>query len=138
VSWRYGRQGTAPPDVEAPRTHDWSASPPALGHCRMLIDDGCGPTWSEDNVTPALNQGIGTAYIRHGRLPPTANRHASEGAVLPEIRRQTRMARKLRSKKGLKDNLRPARQSWTRAVNGPRSRMRSFCRRFSLRGTGEG
>jgi hypothetical protein len=93
----------------------------------MTLDAGY---WSEDNANACSDQGI-DAYIATGRLvhgqPPPPQR----GPMPKGADAKTRMARKLRSKKGLR--IYAQRKAIVEPVNGQIKEARGL-RRFLLRG----
>jgi len=117
-----------PPDVEhlEPMLQRIAASAGALPHV-MTMDAGY---WSEDNAKTCADQGI-DAYIATGRLlhgqPPPPRR----GPMPRNADAKTRMARKLRSKKGSK--IYAQRKVIVEPVNGQIKEARGL-RRFLLRG----
>jgi hypothetical protein len=88
-----------PPDVEhlEPMLERIAASAGALPVV-MTLDAGY---WSEDNANACADQGI-DAYIATGRLPHGKPPSAKRGPLPKDPDAKTRMARKLRSKKGSK------------------------------------
>jgi hypothetical protein len=117
-----------PPDVEhlEPMLQRIAASAGALPDV-MTLDAGY---WSEDNANACSDQGI-DAYIATGRLvhgqPPPPQR----GPMPKGADAKTRMARKLRSKKGLR--IYAQRKAIVEPVNGQIKEARGL-RRFLLRG----
>jgi hypothetical protein len=93
-----------PPDVEHldPMLQRIAATAGALPEV-MTLDAGY---WSEDNAKACTDQGI-DAYIATGRLPHGQPPPPQRGPLPRDADAKTRMARKLRSKKGSSD-LRPA------------------------------
>ena len=86
-----------PPDVEHldPMLERIAASAGALPDV-MTLDAGY---WSEDNAKACTDQGIVT-YIATGRLPHGKPPPPKRGPLPKDADERTRMARKLRSKKG--------------------------------------
>ena len=93
----------------------------------MTLDAGY---WSEDNARACTDQGI-DAYIATGRLPHGKPPPAKRGPLRKDADAKTRMARKLRSKKGSKIYAR--RKVIVEPVNGQIKEGRGL-RRFLLRG----
>jgi len=93
----------------------------------MTLDAGY---WSEDNARACTDQGI-DAYIATGRLPHGKLPPAKRGPLPKDADAKTRMARKLRSKKGSKIYAR--RKVIVEPVNGQIKEGRGL-RRFLLRG----
>ena len=117
-----------PPDVEhlEPMLERIAASTGALPVV-MTLDAGY---WSEDNARACTDQGI-DAYIATGRLPHGKLPPAKRGPLPKDADAKTRMARKLRSKKGSKIYAR--RKVIVEPVNGQIKEGRGL-RRFLLRG----
>ncbi|WP_216904687.1 transposase [Synechococcus sp. CCY 9618] len=93
----------------------------------MTMDAGY---WSEDNAKTCADQGI-DAYIATGRLPPGQPPPPKRGPLPKDANAKTRMARKLRSKKGSK--IYAQRKAIVEPVNGQIKEARGL-RRFLLRG----
>ena len=89
-----------PPDVEhlEPMLERIATSAGALPDV-MTLDAGY---WSEDNARTFADQGI-DAYIANGRLPHGQPLPPKRGRLPKNADAKTRMARKLRSKKGFQD-----------------------------------
>jgi len=117
-----------PPDVEhlEPMLERIAASAGALPDV-MTLDAGY---WSEDNATACSNQGI-DAYIATGRLPHGQPPPPMRGPLPRGADAKTRMARKLRSKKG--SRIYAQRKAIVEPVNGQIKEARGL-RRFLLRG----
>jgi len=117
-----------PPDVEhlEPMLERIAASAGDLPDV-MTLDAGY---WSEDNANTCSDQGIdayiATGRLQHGQPPPPIRGPLPRGADA-----KTRMARKLRSKKGSK--LYAQRKAIVEPVNGQIKEARGL-RRFLLRG----
>ncbi len=86
--------------------------------------------WSEGNANACIDQGI-DAYIATGRLPHGQPPVAQRGALPRDADAKTRMARKLRSKKG--SAIYAQRKAIVEPVNGQIKEGRGL-RRFLLRG----
>jgi transposase len=93
----------------------------------MTMDAGY---WSEDNAKACADQGI-DAYIATGRLPHGQPPPPKRGPLPKNADAKTRMARKLRSKKGSRIYAR--RKAIVEPVNGQIKEARGL-RRFLLRG----
>ncbi|CAK6697902.1 IS1182 family transposase [Synechococcus sp. CCY9201] len=93
----------------------------------MTLDAGY---WSEDNAKTCADQGI-DAYIATGRLPHGKPPPPKRGPLPKDADEKTRMARKLRSKKGSK--IYAQRKAIVEPVNGQIKEARGL-RRFLLRG----
>jgi len=93
----------------------------------MTMDAGY---WSEDNAKTCSNQGI-DAYIATGRLPHGQPLPPKRGPLPRDADARTRMARKLRSKKG--SAIYAQRKAIVEPVNGQIKEARGL-RRFLLRG----
>jgi IS5 family transposase len=117
-----------PPDVEhlLPMLERIAASAGARPEV-MTMDAGY---WSEDNANACADQGI-DAYIATGRLPHGHPPTPKRGPLPKDADAKTRMARKLRSKKGSK--IYAQRKAIVEPVNGQIKEGRSL-RRFLLRG----
>ena len=117
-----------PPDVEhlEPMLQRIAASAGALPDV-MTMDAGY---WSEDNAKGCADQGI-DAYIATGRLPHGQPPPPKRGPLPKNADAKTRMARKLRSKKGAK--IYAKRKAIVEPVNGQIKEARGL-RRFLLRG----
>jgi hypothetical protein len=117
-----------PPDVEhlEPMLQRIAASAGTLPTV-MTMDAGY---WSEDNVKVCADQGI-DAYIAPGRLPHGQPPPPKRGPLPRDADAKTRMARKLRSKKGSRIYAR--RKAIVEPVNGQIKEARGL-RRFLLRG----
>ena len=103
-----------------------AATAGALQHV-MTLDAGY---WSEDNAKSCADQGI-DAYIATGRLPHGQPPPPKRGPLPKDAAAKTRMARKLRSKKGSK--IYAQRKAIVEPVNGQIKEARGL-RRFLLRG----
>ena len=116
------------PDVEhlEPMLQRIAASAGALPDV-MTMDAGY---WSEDNAKTCADQGI-DAYIATGRLPHGQPPPPRRGPMPRNADTKTRMARKLRSKKGSK--VYAQRKAIVEPVNGQIKEARGL-RRFLLRG----
>ncbi|APD49144.1 MULTISPECIES: IS1182 family transposase [unclassified Synechococcus] len=123
-----GVSNQPPPDVEhlEPMLERIAASAGALPDV-MTMDAGY---WSEDNVNACAEQGI-DAYIATGRLPHGQPPPPKRGRLPRDSDAKTRMARKLRSKKG--SRIYAQRKAIVEPVNGQIKECRSL-RRFLLRG----
>jgi transposase len=117
-----------PPDVEhlEPMLQRIAASAGALPEV-MTLDAGY---WSEDNANACADQGI-DSYIATGRLPHGQPPPPMRGPLPRGADAKTRMARKLRSKKGSK--IYAQRKAIVEPVNGQIKEARGL-RRFLLRG----
>ena len=117
-----------PPDVEhlEPMLERIAASAGALPDV-MTLDAGY---WSEVNANTCADQGI-DAYIATGRLPHGQRLPPKRGPMPKDADAKTRMARKLRSKKG--STIYAQRKAIVEPVNGQIKEARSL-RRFLLRG----
>jgi hypothetical protein len=117
-----------PPDVEhlEPMLQRIAASAGALPDV-MTLDAGY---WSEDNANACADQGI-DAYIATGRLPHGQPPPPKRGPMPKDADARTRMARKLRSKKG--SAIYAHRKAIVEPVNGQIKEGRGL-RRFLLRG----
>jgi hypothetical protein len=117
-----------PPDVEhlEPMLERIATSAGALPDV-MTLDAGY---WSEDNAKSCADQGI-DAYIATGRLPHGQPPPPKRGPLPKAADAKTRMARKLRSKKGSK--IYAQRKAIVEPVNGQIKEARGL-RRFLLRG----
>ena len=117
-----------PPDVEhlEPMLQRIAANTGALPGV-MTLDAGY---WSEDNANCCADQGI-DAYIATGRLPHGQPPPPSRGPLPRNADARTRMARKIRSKKGARIYAR--RKAIVEPVNGQIKESRGL-RRFLLRG----
>jgi hypothetical protein len=117
-----------PPDVEhlEPMLQRIAATAGALPDV-MTLDAGY---WSEDNAKACSNQGI-DAYIATGRLPHGQPPPPQRGPLPRDADAKTRMARKLRSKKG--SAIFAQRKAIVEPVNGQIKEGRGL-RRFLLRG----
>ncbi|QNI69716.1 IS1182 family transposase [Cyanobium sp. NS01] len=117
-----------PPDVEhlEPMLQRIATSAGALPDV-MTLDAGY---WSEDNVKVCADQGI-DAYIATGRLPHGQPPPPQRGPLPTDADAKTRMARKLRSKKG--SRIYAQRKAIVEPVNGQIKEGRGL-RRFLLRG----
>jgi len=117
-----------PPDVEhlVPMLERIATSAGALPDV-MTLDAGY---WSEDNAKSCADQGI-DAYIATGRLPHGQPLPPKRGPLPKDADAKTRMARKLRSKKGFR--IYPQRKAIVEPVNGQIKEARGL-RRFLLRG----
>jgi transposase len=117
-----------PPDVEHldPMLQRIAASAGALPDV-MTMDTGY---WSEDNAKACADQGI-DAYIATGRLPHGQPPPPKRGPLPKNADAKTRMARKLRSKKGAK--IYAQRKAIVEPVNGQIKEARGL-RRLLLRG----
>ena len=117
-----------PPDVEhlEPMLQRIAATAGALPEV-MTLDAGY---WSEDNAKACTDQGI-DAYIATGRLPHGQPPPPQRGPLPRDADAKTRMARKLRSKKGSK--IYAQRKAIVEPVNGQIKEGRGL-RRFLLRG----
>ncbi len=93
----------------------------------MTLDAGY---WSEDNATACSDQGI-DAYIATGRLPHGQPPPPQRGPLPRDADARTRMARKIRSKKG--SRIYAQRKAIVEPVNGQIKEGRGL-RRFLLRG----
>jgi hypothetical protein len=93
----------------------------------MTMDAGY---WSEDNANACADQGI-DAYIATGRLPHGQPPPPNRGPMPKDADARTRMARKLRSKKG--SAIYAQRKAIVEPVNGQIKEGRGL-RRFLLRG----
>jgi hypothetical protein len=93
----------------------------------MTLDAGY---WSEDNAKACSDQGI-DAYIATGRLPHGKPPPPKRGPLPKDADAKTRMARKLRSKKG--SGIYAQRKAIVEPVNGQIKEARGL-RRFLLRG----
>jgi len=93
----------------------------------MTMDAGY---WSEDNAKICADQGI-DAYIATGRLPHGQPPPPKRGPLPRDADAKTRMARKLRSKKG--SRIYAQRKAIVEPVNGQIKEVRGL-RRFQLRG----
>jgi hypothetical protein len=117
-----------PPDVEhlEPMLERIAATAGALPDV-MTMDAGF---WSEDNAKACVDQGIdahiATGRLSHGKPPPP-----KRGPLPKDADERTRMARKLRSKKGSK--IYAQRKAIVEPVNGQIKEARGL-RRFLLRG----
>jgi hypothetical protein len=96
----------------------------------MTLDAGY---WSEDNAKTCAVQGI-DAYIATGRLPHGQPPPPKRGPLPKDADAKTRMARKLRSKKG--SRIYAQRKAIVEPVNGQIKEARGL-RRFLLRGLGK-
>jgi transposase len=117
-----------PPDVEhlepmLQRITEMAGALPDL----MTLDAGY---WSENNVNACADQGI-DAYIATSRLPHGRKLPPKRGPLPRDANIKTRMARKLRSKKGSK--IYAQRKAIVEPVNGQIKECRGL-RRFLLRG----
>jgi hypothetical protein len=117
-----------PPDVEhlEPMLQRIAASAGARLDV-MTMDAGY---WSEDNTMTCADQGI-DAYIATGRLPHGQPPPPRRGPMPRNADAKTRMARKLRSKKGSK--IYAQRKAIVEPVNGQIKEARGLMR-FLLRG----
>jgi hypothetical protein len=117
-----------PPDVEhlEPMLQRIAASAGALPDV-MTMDAGY---WSEENAKTCSDQGI-DAYIATGRLPHGQPPPPKRGPIPRDADTRSRMARKLRSKKGSK--IYAQRKAIVEPVNGQIKEARGL-RRFLLRG----
>ncbi|MCP9793485.1 transposase [Vulcanococcus limneticus Candia 3F8] len=117
-----------PPDVEhlEPMLQRIATSAGALPEV-MTLDAGY---WSEDNAGRCENLGI-DAYIATGRLPHGQPPPPQRGPLPRDADAKTRMARKLRSKKG--SAIYAQRKAIVEPVNGQIKEGRGL-RRFLLRG----
>jgi transposase len=117
-----------PPDVEhlEPMLERIATSAGALPKV-MTLDAGY---WSEDNANACADQGI-DAHIATGRLPHGQPLPPKRGPMPKDADAKTRMARKLRSKKG--SRIYAQRKAIVEPVNGQIKEARGF-RRFLLRG----
>jgi hypothetical protein len=117
-----------PPDVEhlEPMVERIAATAGSLPDV-MTMDAGY---WSEDNVHLCADQGI-DAYIATGRLPHGQRPPPKRGPLSREADAKTRMARKLRSRKGAA--IYAQRKAIVEPVNGQIKEVRGL-RRFLLRG----
>jgi transposase len=117
-----------PPDVEhlEPMLQRIAATAGALPEV-MSLDAGY---WSEDNAKACTDQGI-DAYIATGRLPHRQPPPQQRGPLPRDADAKTRMARKLRSKKG--SAIYAQRKAIVEPVNGQIKEGRGL-RRFLLRG----
>ncbi|MFS6826625.1 IS1182 family transposase [Cyanobium sp. ATX-6F1] len=117
-----------PPDVEhlEPMLERIAASAGALPTV-MTMDAGY---WSEANANACTDQGI-DGYIATGRLPHGQPPPPKRGPLARDADAKTRMARKLRSKKGAK--IYAQRKAIVEPVNGQIKEARGL-RRFLLRG----
>jgi transposase len=117
-----------PPDVEHldPMLQRITASAGALPSV-MTMDAGY---WSVDNANACADQGI-DAYIATGRLPHGQPPPPKRGPLPRDADAKTRMARKLRLKKGAK--IYAQRKAIVEPVNGQIKEARGL-RRFLLRG----
>jgi transposase len=117
-----------PPDVEhlEPMLQRIAESAGALPDV-MTMDAGF---WSENNASACADQGI-DAYIATGRLPHGQPPPPKRGPMPREADAKTRMARKLRSKKG--SAIYAQRKEIVEPVNGQIKEGRGL-RRFLLRG----
>ncbi len=117
-----------PPDVEhlEPMLERIAASAGARPTV-MTMDAGY---WSEDNANACSDQGI-DAYIATGRLPHGQPPPPKRGPLPKDADAKTRMARKLRSKKG--SAIYAQRKAIVEPVNGQIKEDRGL-RRFLLRG----
>lgn len=117
-----------PPDVEhlEPMLERMVASAGGLPDV-MTMDAGY---WSEDNAKICADQGI-DAYIATGRLPHGQPLPPKRGPLPRDADARTRMARKLRSKKG--SAIFAQRKAIVEPVNGQIKEGRGL-RRFLLRG----
>jgi hypothetical protein len=117
-----------PPDVEhlEPMLQRITASAGALPVV-MTLDAGY---WSVDNAKACTDQGI-DAYIATGRLPHGQPPPPQRGPMPKGADAKTRMARKLRSKKG--SRIYAQRKAIVEPVNGQIKECRGL-RRFLLRG----
>jgi transposase len=117
-----------PPDVEhlEPMLQRIAASAGALPTV-MTLDAGY---WSEDNAKACADQGI-DAHIATGRLPHGKPLPPKRGRMPKDADAKTRMARKLRSKKG--SAIYAQRKAIVEPVNGQIMEGRGL-RRFLLRG----
>lgn len=117
-----------PPDVEhlEPMLQRIATSAGALPDV-MTLDAGY---WSEDNAKACTDQGI-DAYIATGRLPHGQPPPPQRGPLPRDADARTRMARKLRSKKG--SAIYAQRKAIVEPVNGQIKEGRGL-RRFLLRG----
>jgi transposase len=117
-----------PPDVEhlepmIERIASYAGALPDV----MTMDAGF---WSEDNAKACADQGI-DAYIATGRLPHGKPPPPKRGPLPKDADERTRMARKLRSKKG--SGIYAQRKAIVEPVNGQIKEGRGL-RRFLLRG----
>jgi transposase len=117
-----------PPDVEhlEPMLERIAATAGALPDV-MTMDAGF---WSEDNAKACADQGI-DAHIATGRLSHSKPPPPKRGPLPKDADERTRMARKLRSKKGSK--IYAQRKAIVEPVNGQIKEARGL-RRFLLRG----
>jgi hypothetical protein len=117
-----------PPDVEhlEPMLQRIGASAGGVPTV-MTMDAGY---WSKDNVKVCADQGI-DAYIATGRLPHGQPPPPKRGPLPRDADAKTRMARKLRSKKG--SAIYARRKAIVEPVNGQIKEARGL-RRFLLRG----
>jgi transposase len=117
-----------PPDVEhlEPMVERIAANTGALPTV-MTMDAGY---WSEENAKACADQGI-DAYIATGRLPHGQPPLPKRGPMPRDAAARTRMARKLRSKKGAA--IYAQRKAIVEPVNGQIKEGRGL-RRFLLRG----
>ena len=117
-----------PPDVEhlEPMLQRIAATAGALPEV-MTLDSGY---WSEDNAKACTDQGI-DAHIATGRLPHGQPLPPKRGPLPRDADAKTRMARKLRSKKG--SAIYAQRKAIVEPVNGQIKEGRGL-RRFLLRG----
>ena len=117
-----------PPDVEhlEPMLERIGASAGALPAV-MTLDAGY---WSEENAQLCADRGI-DAYIATGRLPHGQQPPPQRGPLPKDADDRTRMARKLRSKKG--SRIYAQRKAIVEPVNGQIKEGRGI-RRFLLRG----
>jgi hypothetical protein len=117
-----------PPDIEhlRPMLQRIAATAGALPEV-MTLDAGY---WSEDNANACADQGI-DAYIATGRLPHGQPPPPQRGPLPRDADAKTRMARKLRSKKG--SRIYALSKAIVEPVNGQIKECRGI-RRFLLRG----
>jgi transposase len=117
-----------PPDFEQlePMLERIAASAGALPDV-MTMDAGY---WSEDNANACMDRSI-DAYIATGRLPHGQPLPPKRGPMPKDADARTRMAHKLRSKKGSK--IYAQRKAIVEPVNGQIKEVRGL-RRFLLRG----
>lgn len=117
-----------PPDVEhlEPMLQRIATTAGALPEV-MSLDAGY---WSEDNAKACVDKGI-DAYIATGRLPHGQPPSPQRGPLPRDADAKTRMARKLRSKKG--SAIYAQRKAIVEPVNGQIKEGRGI-RRFLLRG----
>ena len=118
--------------------HNRWARPSASGRLDIAAGTGALPKvmtldagyWSEDNAKACADQGI-DVYIATGRLPHGQPLPTKRGPLAKDADVKTRMARKLRSKKG--SRIYAQRKAIVEPVNGQIKEARGL-RRFLLRG----